>query len=119
MKSILIAEDDKDLAGMLQAFLSVSGYDVRVVSDGRNVIKLCETRVPDLLITDVFMPDKDGLEVIQEARKSFPTVKILAMSGHPTAQTMLSVALRLGADMVIAKPFIVQEILPLVATLLG
>jgi len=119
MKSILIAEDEADFAAMLRNLLSGADYEVRVVSDGRQVIKLCEARPPDVLITDVFMPDKDGFEVIQEVRRLFPKVKILAMSGHPTAHEMLAVARQLGADLAISKPFVVEEILPLVARLVA
>jgi DNA-binding response OmpR family regulator len=65
----------------------------------------------DVVITDLYMPNQEGLETIRELRSRFPTVAIIAMSGRPTAETMLSIAQKLGAVGVLQKPFVPQELL--------
>jgi DNA-binding response OmpR family regulator len=111
LKHIVIVEDDRDLGNLLMGGLREQGHEVRLIPDGRQLKRLCECLLPDLVITDIFMEHKDGLEVIRDLRREFPPVKILAISGHPSATTMLSVAKRMGADGVVQKPFFLEEAL--------
>ena len=104
-QEILLFEDDPEVSQVLTAVLSKEGHSVRSSLNGRMLRKFCETKLPDLVITDVYMPGKDGLEVIRELRRSFPTVKIIAMSGKPAPDNLLFVAERLGAHLACMKPF--------------
>ena len=72
MSSILVIEDDSDLLLMLRQTLALAGYEVRTATDGKQAAILCEVKPPDLVITDIYMPNKDGLEVIMDLRAKFP-----------------------------------------------
>ena len=118
MSSILVIEDDSDLLLMLRQTLALAGYEVRTATDGKQAAILCEVKPPDLVITDIYMPNKDGLEVIMDLRAKFPKTKIIAISGQVTNKNMLPVALSLGAARTLAKPFQPQELLKLVEEVL-
>jgi DNA-binding NarL/FixJ family response regulator len=77
------------------------------------------TRPADLVITDLYMPNQEGLETIREFRTRFPEVAIIAMSGKDAAVTMLSIAQKLGAVRVLQKPFLSDELIAAVAKALG
>ena len=118
MRSILVIEDDAEMRRMLQQLLAAAGYEVRTADDGKAAGALCESKPPDLVITDIYMPNKDGLEVIMDLRASFPQVKIIAMSGQLTRKNMLPVALTLGAVRTLPKPFEIDELLQTVKEVL-
>lgn len=118
-KSIIIAEDEVEMRNALARALSAQGYRVRTVDDGTQVLALCKRELPDLVITDVFMPNRDGFEVIQELRKEFPMVKILTMSGHLDAHAMLHIAERIGGDLSLTKPFLLEKALEAVKALVA
>ena len=118
MRSILLIEDDKELRQMLQELLISAGYDVRSAGDGKQAIPLCHAQAPDLVITDIYMPNKDGLEVIMELRAGFPQTKIVAISGQMSRKNMLPVAGTLGAARTIHKPFETSELLAAVEEVL-
>ena|SRR5436853_370130 len=111
MRSILVIEDDADQQLILQQTLASAGYEVRTASDGKEASKLYQAQPPELVITDIYMPNKDGLEVIMELRASFPKTRIIAISGQVTQKNMLPVASTLGAVRTLAKPFTPQELL--------
>ena len=117
-KSIIIAEDDDEMRKAFAHALSAKGYRVRTAVDGVQAIALCKSELPDLLITDVFMPNKGGFEVIEELRKEFPTVKIISMSGHLDAHAMLHVGQHIGGDLSLTKPFYLEKALEAVKSLL-
>jgi len=119
MRSILVIEDDADLRPILERTLVSAGYDVRTAPDGKEASKLYHDKSPDLVITDIYMPNKDGLEVIMELHGSFPKTKIIAISGQVTQKNMLPAAARLGAVRTLAKPFAPQELLNAVAEALA
>ena len=118
-KSIIIAEDDDEMREAFARALSGKGYRVRSAADGVEVMALCKSELPDLLITDVFMPNKGGFEVIAELRKEFPTVKIISMSGHLDAHAMLHVGKHIGGDISLTKPFYLEKALEAVKSLLA
>ena len=118
MRSILVIEDDADLRLVLEQTLASAGYEVRTASDGKEASRLYQPNSPDLVITDIYMPNKDGLEVIMELRASFPRIKVIAISGQVTQKNMLPVASSLGAVRTLSKPFRPQELLALVADVL-
>jgi len=118
MRSVIIVEDRPELQCVLKSALSSQGYEVRSALDGTAMGELCAAKPPDLVITDIYMPEKDGLEVIIELRKEFPTVKIIAISGNVSANNALRVAETLGAQRTFRKPFQVPELVQAVRQLL-
>lgn len=118
-KEILVFDDEAPICALLQALLSRHGYKVRSSLDGARLEHLCDDQTPDLVITDIYMPNRDGLEVIIELRRSYPCVKILARSGRALPACLLPLAKKLGADLVLTKPFDVGRFLHSVESLLG
>jgi DNA-binding response OmpR family regulator len=113
MARILVIEDDSMLRNMMRQMLEHEGYEVLVAEDGIEAGKLYKKNEVDLVITDVLMPEKDGLEVIMEIRAKMPQVKIIAISGggRISHTDYLVAARRLGAHRTLSKPFIRQELL--------
>jgi DNA-binding response OmpR family regulator len=118
MRSILLIEDDPNLRGLLEQVLAGAGYDVRTAADGKQGANLCRATPPDLVITDIYMPNRDGLEVIMDLRQSCPQTRVIAISGQVTTKNMLSAASTLGAVRTLAKPFQPQELLAAVEEVL-
>ncbi len=114
-QKIIIADDDPLLLSTVESIIDDAGYEAFTACDGDEVIRLLDTCMPDLVITDIVMPDKEGIETIMEIKKTFPAMKIIAMSGsgHQKDQ-YLSNAQILGADAVIAKPFTPDQLTDLV-----
>lgn len=107
MKRILIIDDDYNMRETIQEILSGDNYDINLASDGKEGISLHKIRPYDLIITDIIMPDMDGIEVIIELKRNHPDTKIIAISGggYYFADDYLETARALGADKVIEKPF--------------
>ena len=121
MASILLVDDDEQLRTMLGEVLRRAGYEVRLASDGAEAIKLYRSHPTDLIITDLVMPEKEGLEMIRELRRDRPEVRIIAMSGGGRSgkANCLKVAKALGAQQVLDKPFSHQEILEAIREVLA
>ena len=121
MASILLVDDDEQLRTMLSVVLRRAGYEVRVAIDGIEASNFYRSHPTDLIITDLIMPEKEGLEMIRELRKDYPQVKIIAMSGGGRTGTMncLEVARAFGAQQVLEKPFPHQEMLEAIRRVLG
>ncbi|HXI93224.1 MAG TPA: response regulator [Blastocatellia bacterium] len=121
MASILLVDDDEQLRTMLSVVLRRAGYEVRVAIDGIEASNFYRSHPTDLIITDLIMPEKEGLEMIRELRKDYPQVKIIAMSGGGRTGTMncLEVARAFGAQQVLEKPFTHQEMLEAIRRVLG
>jgi CheY-like chemotaxis protein len=119
-KRILIVEDDEQVREMIRQVLEMEGYHVLEASDGRHGIRLCREDPADLLITDIFMPEKDGLQVIREIRLDRPNAKIIAISGggETVAGDFLRHASIFGADRVFSKPLSLSELVLAVRELL-
>ena len=119
MSGILIIEDTETVRTMLRTVLEMAGYEVAEAWNGRVGIRSFHQSPPDLVITDIYMPECDGLEVIQELRHSSPTVRIVAMTGHSGEMDLLEVARKLGAMDVLRKPFTMETLLWTVSHSLG
>jgi DNA-binding NarL/FixJ family response regulator len=122
MARILIIDDDKPFRIMLRIMLENAGYkDITEAENGYIGMKLIRKSHFDLVITDIIMPDKEGIETIMEIKKDFPATKIIAMSGGGKigADSYLVMAKHLGADKTMAKPFLQSEIISAVRELLG
>jgi DNA-binding response OmpR family regulator len=113
---ILLIEDDQSLNEPLQYALQQQGYEVRSTTDGRDVTGLLDLIDPDLVVTDIIMPDIDMLDLITSLRLSRPQIKIIAISGN---MHLLRLAARHGADHVLPKPFRIGELNALVKRVLA
>jgi DNA-binding response OmpR family regulator len=116
-----VIDDDPQIREMLEQLLERAEYEVLVAPDGKVALKLHQANPADLIITDIVMPEKEGLETIMEFRRTFPTVKIIAISGGgrigPTEY--LHSAKLLGAHRTLSKPFEVQALLDAIRELLS
>jgi CheY-like chemotaxis protein len=108
---ILVIDDDPDIRKLLKDTLEGGGHQVSLASNGQEGVRQFKAKRADLVITDLFMPEQEGLETIKQLRLEFPDIPIIAISGRPTGGTMLSVAQRLGATAVLLKPFLPEELL--------
>jgi CheY-like chemotaxis protein len=117
---ILIIDDEDQTRRMLHQVLQRAGYEVIEAGDGVEGIQRYREAPTDLIITDILMPEKEGLETIMDLKREFPHVKIIAMSGGGRTGNLnfLEVARRLGAQRTLEKPFGLQEILKAVQELL-
>jgi DNA-binding response OmpR family regulator len=106
MATILVIDDDEIVNGMLVQLLTEEGYAVRSAGNGRTGMALVETSPVDLIITDIVMPDKEGLETIIAIKKISKTIPIIAISGggRNSADEYLHYAQHLGADYSFKKP---------------
>ena len=121
MAGILIVEDDKDLREMLKTSLARRKYTILEAADGKEAILHFKPAITDLVITDLLMPDEDGLKVILKIKEIKPGIKIIAISGGGKAGpgNYLNVARALGADAVFPKPFSVHELISKIESILG
>ena len=113
MTRILVIDDDELACFTLRDILEQENYEVTVAKDGVEGIALFTSEPFPLVITDLLMPEKEGIETIIELKKDFPDTKIIAITGGGSLNitNLLSLARQLGADHVIAKPFGIDEIL--------
>jgi len=112
MARILVVDDDAIARSLLSAALANQGHEVEEARDGREGSALAKTIPFDLVITDIFMPEKDGIELIQELRAHDPALKIIAISGGYQFKGMnvLKVAQHLGATRGFLKSDGVEEL---------
>jgi DNA-binding response OmpR family regulator len=120
MARILLVEDDRALSQVLQGAIEDCGHNVLEAFDGTSAWEIVREKPLDLVITDIFLPDKDGLELIRELKHSTPKIKIIAMTGGAgfDKDIYLRAAVFLGADSRIEKPFQIQELLSSIEELL-
>jgi DNA-binding response OmpR family regulator len=120
MAKILIIDDEPSILLMIKKMLEKAGHEVDMAVNGKEGMQIFEKNQADLLITDIIMPEKEGLETIVEMRKKFPDLKIIAISGggRISADGYLPGAKLLGANMVFQKPLVQKEFLEAVSFLL-
>jgi DNA-binding response OmpR family regulator len=120
MSRILIIDDNEDMRGMLALTLRLEGFDVAMAENGSRALEELARASADLIVTDLFMPDKDGIETIEEIRRRHPGAKIIAMSGWQSLQgpDYLDVARELGAVGTLRKPFDPGELVAIVRKVL-
>ena len=118
---IIVTDDSSTVRAVLSAMLQKYGHTVVEARDGNECIAQFSNGCPDLVILDIFMPEKDGIETIREIRKTWPKVKILAISGGGIAHDLqyLNHAKELGADETLPKHFGAHRILDTVTGLLA
>jgi CheY-like chemotaxis protein len=107
-RRLLVADDSADMRESLRLILERAGYEVQLAPDGDRAVELQRARPADVLITDIFMPERDGLETITVFRREFPGTRIIAMSGggmRSDGRLYLETAGVAGADATLRKPF--------------
>lgn len=119
MTTVLVIDDDRLMRRLAARVLAKAGYRVLVATDGRKGVRLFREERPDLILTDILMPEQEGLETIRELRREAPKVAIIAMSGEGQTGTkqFLDFAIKLGADATLAKPFRAAELVAAVTRL--
>jgi DNA-binding response OmpR family regulator len=120
MAKILVIDDEPSILLMIKKMLEKAGHEVYTALNGKEGMQEFAKNKVDLLITDIIMPEKEGLETIVEMRKKYPYLKIIAISGggRISADGYLPGAKLLGANMVFQKPLIQKEFLEAVSFLL-
>jgi DNA-binding response OmpR family regulator len=121
MMHILLVEDDEGLRSLLRISLEKMGHSVTEARDGKEALTLFKKGPVHLVLTDIMMPGKEGLETIRELRRGNPELKIIAMSGggRSDARDTLKMAKLFGATAVFSKPFSLAELRKMVTKLLG
>jgi DNA-binding NtrC family response regulator len=109
---VLAIDDDPVMRTVLRRILQGAGHRVRVVADGNQGIAAFAGKASDLVITDIFMPEQEGLAVIRAIRSIAPSVPILAISGYSSGRVdFLKLAVRFGATDSLAKPFAAETLI--------
>lgn len=118
-KKILIIEDDELIIKILKFILNKEGYQLSVVMDGLSAVEQIHSINPDMVITDLMLPYKSGLEVIRFVKENFEKKPIIVLSSLGEEEHSVSEAFKLGADDFIAKPFNPNELVLRVKRLLN
>jgi hypothetical protein len=111
---VLLVDDDDAYARAVTRWLVTAGCEVVYAANGQEALEILREAPVDSILTDLFMPEKEGLETITEARMTRPGVRIVAMSGGGSlgdGRTLLTVARALGASATLQKPFSRQQLL--------
>lgn len=121
MAKILLVEDDNLVREFLIKVLRAAGHDVVASAEGNKALAVLDQGQIDLVITDILMPDRDGIETIREIRRLAPTLPVIAISGGGREQwsDVLRIASTFGATETIAKPFAPRDLLASVERLIA
>lgn len=113
MNRVLVIDDDEQVREMLRRMLEYDGFEVVEAEDGDQGLRLAEQAPVDLVITDILMPNKEGLETIMGLRRHQRDLPIIAISGGGFSGSLdyLTTADKLGATMTVAKPFTRQQMI--------
>lgn len=119
-KSILVVDDNAELANAIRTYLEAAGYVATCVYTGKEALRELGRKPYDVVITDIFMADVDGMEIMMQARRQRRSTAIVAISGGGAvmgAEASLALAKKLGAYAVLEKPFGAADLLAILATL--
>ena len=111
MATILIIDDEQNIRALLRFALEAAGYEVMEATNGRQGLERYRHRPADLVITDILMPELNGLDMILELTRAFLNVKVIAISGAPDTQDALDAAKLLGVRHTVHKPFSMEALL--------
>lgn len=111
MGKILVIDDQEPIRMLLRAILEGNGHEVSEATNGRDGLALYQRHPADLVITDIAMPEMNGLDLILELTRGFLNVKVIAMSGEQGKDDNLQVAKLLGARQTLVKPFSMEQLL--------
>jgi DNA-binding response OmpR family regulator len=120
-KVVLVIDDEQLIRLQVRTALETEGFVVHEAANGNEGLTRIALVVPDVVITDILMPDKEGIETILELRRRYPTIRIIAISGGGRTgnKDFLRTAKHLGADRTLAKPFALGALLRLVREVLA
>ena len=113
MADIIVIDDDPALRGTIRKILERGGHEVREAEDGEAGLRRVAEQIPELVITDLLMPEKEGIETIMELQEHYPDLPVIALSGAGGADDPgpLTDAELLGARATLPKPFSVEKLL--------
>lgn len=119
MSKVLIIEDDAQFCDMLRRAAEDAGHTVATAANGRIGLKHAADFQPDVVVTDIFMPDKEGLETIVDLRKLWPDLPIIAISGVASigSSNVLDLAVQLGAAQAFHKPLAINDLMGAIGAL--
>lgn len=118
---VLVIEDNEDFRNLTLRWFRSCGIEAEGAANGARGLALQRTRPADVVITDIFMPEREGIETIHDLRKEFPAAKIIAMSGRDPMMRfdVFEVAREIGASRTFKKPFRFEELVDAVRELAG
>jgi DNA-binding response OmpR family regulator len=121
MARVLVVDDDDAVRMMLKKMLETEAYDVITAENGIQALLSLHEQLPDVVILDIIMPEKEGFETIVELRRDYPIIKIIAISGGGSigATNYLKLAKTLGAHLTIEKPIRMAELMAAVKQLVS
>ncbi len=121
MANILVIDDDVLMGKALRRLLENEGHTVFLATNGIEALTILRDNRAELMITDIFMPDQDGISTIIDAREAYPGMKIIAISGGGRRQSVdyLELAHNLGAHRIFSKPFKDEDFLESIQELLA
>ena len=110
---VLVIEDDADLRSLIHSYLEEEGFEVTTAADGREGLQRLRRSPAEVVVTDIFMPNKEGIETVFDLRHEFPDTRIVVMSGGTgvvKGMDYLGLARKLGANKTLAKPFTMKQL---------
>jgi len=110
---VLVIEDNNDLRSLIQTYLEEEGFEVVSAADGREGLQRQRSDPSEIVVTDIFMPGKEGIETVFDLKREFPATRIIVMSGGPSlvqGMDYLGLARELGAAKTLAKPFTMKQL---------
>jgi len=121
MAHILVVDDEDQIRTLIREALEKKGHAVEEASSGAAAVTMLRKAPVDLMIVDVIMPDKGGIETLIEAHKEFAALKTIVMSGRvdTESETFRRMAIQFGASRILSKPFELEELFRLVESLLS
>lgn len=117
-RRVLVVDDDPGVRDVIRSMLESSGYSVLLAANGKEAMRLLRTERADLILTDLVMPEQEGIETIKTLRREYPEIKVIAMSGA-FGGDYLRIAAYLGAHATLAKPIQMDKLLKLVSETLA
>ncbi len=114
IKKILVVDDEESITDIIKIMLSAKGYEVIIANNGKQGLDLYREKKPDLVITDIIMPDMEGIEFLKILKKENKNLPVIVMSGHPTGKQFLNISRFLGAHSYLQKPFSSSELITLI-----
>lgn len=111
--TILVIDDQGEMRQVIEAMLALAGYHVVMAANGHEAKRALDNHEVDLVLTDLLMPEKDGIEIITDLRREKPALPVIAMSGggRMPASFYLNLARSFGAKTILHKPFLEEQLL--------
>ena len=114
---VLVIDDEPAMREIIGEVISLDKYDVSFAEDGEQGLEMYRTDKPDLVITDLHMPNKDGASLVQELKEEFPKARIMVLSGSQNVD-MFARVVHMNANRIMTKPFTIDELLDAIAELI-